>query len=203
MTKKLPKDVLIANLLAQAAADIATDDDHRARFNHLIERIKGALATAQGPEVVHDRSLDSDFAEACLLAKDKLRMSPKEFESVVAVLNSPFSRVVNTCPGGKDPRDLPAFLKMSDEEMRFAFDLRTPYDAALFVVCHGKTWGYSESQILKAEAEFRTLDRARRKKIAEADEVRAAAESARIAARVSACYTATLHSADGNSRTYP
>ncbi len=203
MSKKLPKQIRIANLMAQAAADAATNADHRARFDHLIERIETALATAQGPEVVHDRSLDSDFAEALHIAKDKLRMSPKEFESAVAVLNSPFSRVVNICPGGKDPRDLPDFLKQPDEEMRFAFDLRTPYDAAFFVARHGKTWGFSEAQILKAESELRPLHRARRAKIAEADDVKAAAESARIAARASASYTARLYSADGNSRSYP
>lgn len=118
MSKKLPKNIMIANLLAQAAADIATDEDHRAQFDHLIEGIKGALATAHGPEVVHDRGLDSDFTAARHIAQDKLRMSPAEFESVVAVLNTPFSRVVKTSPSGKDPRDLPDFLKISDEDTR-------------------------------------------------------------------------------------
>ncbi|WP_117191002.1 hypothetical protein [Rhizobium terrae] len=191
MSKQLPNTTLTANLLALVASEATTDGEHRARFDRLVARIKSALAAAQGPEVIHDRGLDSDFAEARLIAKDKLRMAPKEFESVVAVLTTPFSRVVNTCPGGKDPRNIPDFLKMPDDEMRFAYDLRTPYDAAFFIVRHGKTWGYSEAQILKAESELRPLDQARRKKIAEAD------------ARASAGYTATLYAADGTSRTYP
>ncbi|ASP98411.1 hypothetical protein CN065_14245 [Sinorhizobium meliloti] len=202
MSKKLPKNIMIANLLAQAAADAAGDEDHRAQFDHLIDGIKSALATAHGPEVVHDRGLDSDFIAARHIAQDKLRMSPAEFENVVSVLNTPFSRVIKISPSGKGPRDLPDFLKMPDDEMRIAFDLRTPYDAAFFVARHGKSWGYSEAQVLKAESELRPLDRARRAKIAEADEVRAAAESARIAARASAGYTATLYSADGTSQPY-
>ncbi|GMB82741.1 hypothetical protein NN6n1_35240 [Shinella zoogloeoides] len=173
-TKKLPKKVLTANLLALAAADAATDHDHRARFDRLIQRMKKSLADAQGPEVIHQRGLASDFAEARLIARDKLRMKDAEFEAAVADLNGPYSRVVNTCPCGKDTRNLPDFLKMTADDLRLTYDLRTPFDAVFFVVRHGKTWGYSEAQIAQAEIEFRKLDRARRAKIAEADEARAA-----------------------------
>ena len=192
-TRKLPKKVLTANLLALAAADAATDDDHRARFDLLIHRIREALTDAQGPEVIHQRGLDCDFAEAKRIARDSLGMSPQDFERAVAGLNTGISRVVNTCPCGRDPRDLPDFLKMTADEILWPYDLRTPFDAALFVVRHGKMWGFSPAEIFKAEAEFRKLDRARRAKIAEEDEARAKIHSARIAARPTAGYTSYVY----------
>ncbi len=127
------------------------------------------------------------------IARDNLRMSPKDFERAVADLNTPVSRVVNTCPCGRDPRDLPDFLKMTADEILWPYDLRTPFDAVFFVVRHGKTWGMSSAEILKAEAEFRKLDRARRAKIAEEDEARAAIVSARIAARPKAGYMSYVY----------
>lgn len=192
-SKKLSKKVLTANLLALAAVEIATDADHRDRFESLLERIRRALATAEGPEVIHQRGLGADFAEARHIAKEKLRMSPKAFESTVADLNTQFSRVVNTCPTGKDPRDLPDYLKMPDDEANYAYELRTPYDAVFFIVRHGKTWGFSAAQILKADVEFRLFEKVRRAKLFEEDEARRIAESARIAARPKSGYLITTY----------
>lgn len=192
-SKKLSEKVLTANILVAAAAEMVTDADHRDRFDSLLERIRQALAAASGPEVIHQRDLDGDFEEARQIAKEKLRMSPKAFEAAVAVLNTQFSLVVNTCPTGRDPRNLPDFLKMTDDEASYAYDLRTPYDAAFFIVRFGKTWGFSEAQILKADVKFRSLEKIRRAKLFEEDEARRIAESARIAARPKSGYLVTTY----------
>lgn len=203
MSKQLAKKVRMANLVAIAAEEAAHDEEHRARFEKLIMRIKGALDATTDPEDIHRLRLDSDFAEVVRIAKTRLRMRKEGFVEAVAALNTPISRVIDMCPAGKDSRDIVDILRMTAEELRMSYSLMTPYAAADFIAHYGANWGYTASEIAMARKELRPLERARRTKIAEADEVRAATESARIAARATAAYTATLYAPDGTSRTYP
>ena len=203
MSKQLSKKVRMANLVAIAAEEAAHDDEHRAKFEKLIIRIKSALDSTTDPKIIHRLSLDSDFSEVVWIAKTRLRMRKQEFVEAVAALNTPISRVIDMCPAGKDSRDIADCLRMTPEELRMSYSLMTPHAAADFISNYGAKWGYTAAEIAVARKEFTPLERARRARIAEADEVRAAAESARIAARTSAGYTATLYSHDGTPRTYP
>lgn len=203
MSKQLSKKVRMANLVAIAAEEAAHDDEHRARFEVLIARIKNDLDSTTDPEIIHRLGLDSEFAEVVRIAKTRLRMKKQEFVEAVAVLNTPISRVVDMCPAGKDSRDIPDFLRMTPEELRMSYSLMTPHAAADFISNYGAKWGYTAAEIAVARKELSPLERARRAKIADVYEVRVAAESARLAARASTGYTATLYSSDGTSRIYP
>lgn len=203
MSKQLAKKVRMANLVAIAAEEAAHDDEHRARFDKLVARIKSDLDSTMDPEIIHRLGLDSEFAEVVRIAKTRLRMKKEEFAEAVSVLNTPISRVVDRCPAGNDSRDIPDILRMTQEELRMSYSLMTPHAAADFVSNYGAKWGYTAAEIAVARKEFTPLERARRAKIAEAAEAIAAAESVRVAARVSAGYTATLYAPDGTSRTYP
>lgn len=180
--RKLPKKILMANLMAQAAAEASHDDEHRARFDKLIARIKAYLDAATDSDVIHRYHLDSDFSELIHIAKQYLRMKPEEFEAAVSVLNTPISRVVNTWPSGKDTRDVPDYRRVPQEFLRLPYTLTSPM-GELEIIAGGAGRGYTATQIAHANKALRPLERARRAKIAEEDEVRAAARSAEIEAQ--------------------
>ena len=202
MSKQLPKKIRMANLIAIAAEEAAHDDEHRAEFEKLITRIKNDLDSAMDPEIIHRLGLDSEFAEVVRIAKTRLRMKKEEFVDAVTVLNTPISRVVDRCPAGKDNRDVPDILRMTEEELRMSYSLMTPYAAADFIAHHGAKVGYSAPEIAMARKELKPLEADRLAKRHAGDLERQAAESARIAARASAGYTATLYTPDGNAQTY-
>lgn len=187
--RKLPKKILMANLMALAAAEASHDDEHRARFNQLIARTKSLLDASTDPEVIHRMRLDLDFGEIVHIAKTYLRMRKEEFVQAVDVLNTPISRVVDNCPSGKDIRDLPQWMLMTAEEMHLSFSLLTPYEATGFIAEKGAMWGYTAAEIARAKKEHKPLEYARLAKRDAEDRARQEAETARIAARPTSGYT--------------
>lgn len=180
-TRKLPKKVLMANLMAQAAAEASHDNEHRARFNQLIARTKGLLDAATDPEAIHRMRLDLDFSEIVHIAKNYLRMQKDEFEAAVSVLNTPISRVVNTCPSGKDIRDLPEWMLAKPEELRLSYRLMTHHEATGFIAEKGAMWGYTAAEIARAKKEHKPLEYARLAKRDAEDKARQEAETDRVA----------------------
>jgi hypothetical protein len=196
--RKLPKKVLMANLMAIAAAEAAHEDDHRARFDKLIARIRSALDSAlnsvdDSSAIEHlDRQTVSDFHEARRIAKEHLRMRNEGFEAAVAVLNTPISRVVNTCPSGKDTRDLPDWLLATPEFLRLSYDLKTPEGELGFIVECGARWGYTATQIAKAKQDLKAIRKSKAPFRAKLAAEKAAAEEAERAARNGA-FDARMH----------
>lgn len=150
-TRKLPKAVLKANLLALAAEDAAHEADYRARFDRMIAQLKAALDAATDPIVIRSGGLDTAFSDLVRLAKDHLRMKAPEFEAAVSGLNTDISRVVNTCPAGKDLRELPkGFTRemlMTPEELRLSYSLKTPVEESRFISEAGAVVGYDAARI--------------------------------------------------------
>lgn len=178
-TRKLPKAVLKANLLALAAQDAAHEADHRARFDKLIAQIKQALDAASDPIVIRRNGLDTAFGDVVRLAKHHLRMKAPEFEAEVSGLNTDISRVVNNCPAGKDLRELPEGwpreMLMKPEELRLSYSLMTPKGEAEYISNAGAVVGYDAASIARARTASRVFDLARRERMAaEAEEVAAA-----------------------------
>lgn len=179
-TKKLSKNTLTANLIALAAADAAHDDEHRARFETLIKRIRTALDEIADVGEHLESHFQTDWAEVRQIAKHRLRMSAEKFEAAVVSLNTPVSRVINTCPSGRDVRDLPEFMLMTAEELRLSYRLSSVYDATKFISERGAIWGYSASEIARAKKEHRPLEQARLDRLAAGAEQVAAASPARF-----------------------
>jgi hypothetical protein len=194
-TKNLGKKTLKANLLAMAAEEAMQEHEHRARFVSKIEYIRGRLEAMKDPSEFVGSGLNFDFSDVVHIAKQHLRMRADEFEATVSVLNTAVSRVVNNWPSAKDTRDLPNWLRMTEEELRLSYSLRTPYNAADFIAHHGAKVGYTAAQIAKAKSEFRPLESARRAKLFDEDEQRRIAESARIASRPKSGYSVTVYQA--------
>ncbi len=181
-TRKLPKAVLKANLLALAAEEAAQEGDHRALFDKLIGQIKAALDVATDPIVIRRNSLDTTFGDVVHIAKQHLRMKAPEFEAAVAHLNTDISRVVNTHPAPRDLRELPAGypreMLMTPEELRLSYSLMAPEQEAWFVSQAGAVVGYDAARIARATKAYRVFDRARRERMAaEAEEVAAASRA--------------------------
>ncbi|OCW56255.1 hypothetical protein [Hoeflea olei] len=179
-TRKLPKKVLIANLVAIAEAEAAQEHEHRARFDKLIAAIKTELDASADPAVIRTNGLDTVFGDVVRIAKEHLRMRTEEFEAAVASLNTPISRVVDNCPAGKDmrvlPEGYPREMLMKPEELRLSYSLMTPAEEARFISEAGSLVGYDAAQIARAGKSLRAFEQARRARLsAEADE--AAAES--------------------------
>lgn len=175
-TRKLPKAVLKANLLALAAEDAAHEADHRARFDKLIAQIKAALDVATDPIVIRSNSLDTAFGDVVQIAKQHLRMKAPEFEATVAHLNTDISRVVNTHPAATDLRKLPAGwpreMLMTPEELRLSYSLMAPEQEARFISEAGAVVGYDAARIAQARKADKVFDQARRERMAaEAEEV--------------------------------
>ncbi len=181
-TRKLPKAVLKANLLALAAEDAAQEADHRARFDKLIGQIKAALDAATDPIVIRSGGLDMIFSDVVRIAKEHLRMKAPEFEAAVADLNTDISRVVNTHPAARDLRELPEEyprdMIMTPEELRLSYSLMTPESESEFIAEAGAGVGYDAARIAEARKAYRVFDRARRERMAaEAEEVIAASRA--------------------------
>ncbi|WP_370035949.1 hypothetical protein [Sinorhizobium fredii] len=181
--------------MAMAAEEAAHEHEHRARFEREVEYIRGRLAAIKDPSEFVDSGLNFNFSDVVHIAKQHLRMPAAEFEAAVSVLNTAVSRVVNDRPSGKDTRDIADWLRMTDEELRLSYSLRTPYDAADFIAHHGSKVGYTAAQIASAKAEYRPLELARLEKRDAEDRARQVAERARIDARVKAGYTVTTYQA--------
>jgi hypothetical protein len=179
-TKKLPKSVLKANLLAIADAEIAQEADHRARFEKLVARLKVTLEATSDPDDIHRYSLNLDFAEARNIAKWKLRMTAADFEAATSGLNTHISRVVNTHPSGLDTRDVPDWLRMRPDELRLCYELMSHARAADYIAYAGARVGYSATEIAQAKKVARSFELERREKLAAEDEARAAARTAEI-----------------------
>ncbi len=194
-TKNLSKKTLKANLLAMAAEEVAQEHEHRARFVGKIEYIRGRLTAMRDPSEFVGSGLNSVFGDVLHIAKQHLRMRADEFEAAVSVLNTAVSRVVNDRPSGKDTRNIADWLRMTEEELRLCYSLRTPYDAADFIAHHGAKVGYTAAQIARAKAEYRPLELARLEKRDAEDTARQVAERARIDARMKAGYTVTTYRA--------
>ncbi len=196
MSKKtLTNKTLKANLLAMAAEEAAQEHEHRAKFERQIEYIRGRLEAMKDPAEFVSSSLNFDFADVVHIAKQHLRMQATEFEAAVSVLNTAISRVVNDRPSGKDTREIPDWMRMTDEELRLSYSLRTPYATADFIAHHGAKVGYNAAQIAKAKAEYRPLELARLEKRDAEDRARQVAERARIDARMKARYSVTTYQA--------
>lgn len=189
-TRKLPKAVLKANLLAIAAEDAAHEADHRARFDKLIAQIKADLDAAIDPIVIRSGGLDTAFSDVVRLAKHHLRMKAPEFEAAVSDLNTDISRVVNNCPAGKDLRELPEGwpreMLMKPEELRLSYSLMTPEGEAKYISNAGAIVGYDAARIAKARKAFRVFDQARRERMAVEAEEAAAASRAKFDAFLAA-----------------
>ena len=178
-TRKLPKAVLKANLLALAAEDAAHEAEHRARFDKVIAQIRNVLDVSSDPIVIRSRGLDMAFSDVVRIAKHHLRMKAPEFEAAVACLNTDISRVVNTHPAATDLRELPAGypreMLMTPEELRLSYSLMTPAQEAGFIADAGAAVGFDAARIAQARKAYRVFDRARRERMAaEAEEVAAA-----------------------------
>lgn len=196
--KKLSKKTLTANLIALAAADAAHDDEHRARFDAIIDRLQVWIGEVSDPLEHLPHYIGDSFADALHIAKHRLRMSQQEFESAVVNLNTPVSRVLNVCPSGKDVREIPEFMLMTSEELRLSYRLLTPYEATKFIAEKGAIWGYTASEIALAKKAHRPLEQARVARRYDEDQARQAAETARLAARPSTGYIVTTHRWQGS-----
>lgn len=174
--KKTTKEIL----LALAAEEAASEQEHRVRFNRRIEYIQGRLSAMSDASEFTPSGVSMDFLEVVRIAKHVLRMQPEEFEEAVAVLNTPFSRVVNRSPLGKDTRDVPDWMRATAEELRLSYSLMTPYDAAGWIADHGSKVGYTAAQIAAARAEFKPLERERLARRDAEDAARARARSLEI-----------------------
>lgn len=200
-TRKLGKKTLKANLLTMAAEEAAQEHDHRERFEREIEYIRARLSAMQDPSEFVGSGLNFVFSDVVHIAKNHLRMRADEFEAAVSMLNTAVSRVVNDHPSGRDTRDIADWLRMTDEELRLSYSLRTPYNAADFIAHHGAKVGYTAAQIARAKAEFKPLEIARCIKRDEEDDARAAARRSETDAKLRASHQQRIQ-ADA-SRTYP
>lgn len=105
--------------------------------------------------------MGEEFGNALHIAKHGLRIRAADFKAAVSVLNTRISRVINTCPGGKDTRDLPQFMRITAEELRLSYSLLTPNEATKFVSEKGSMWGYFASEIALAKQDHRAPEQAR------------------------------------------
>lgn len=200
-TKNLSKKTLKANLLAMAAEEVAQEHEHRATFERSIESIRVQLESMNDTDDFIRSGVNDQFQIAVDLAKRILRMPKHEFEAAVAGLNTLHSRVVDRCPSGKDPRDIPEWLQMTAEELRLSYSLMTPWAASDWIARHGAKVGYTAAQIAEAKKEYKPLEIARCIKRDDEDDARAAARRSEIDAKLRASHQQRIQ-ADA-SRTYP
>lgn len=180
MIKNLSKITLAAALMALAEEERRDEAEHRARFDKMIRWGKSEIDLLSSPEHLCTSAAMTAFNEAVDIARRLLRMSKRDFECGTAELNTSISRVIDTCPSGKDHRDVRERMHMRDAELRMSYSLMSPYHASEFIAERGALVGYVPADVARAKIEYTRLEKARRAKVAEEDRQRAQERSAKI-----------------------